>query len=126
MYIDTDKTAAFYQTLTLDDLCSCNDCRNFRRHIKNFYPTLSSWFHSFGIDIEKPMETTPLEKGELGFMEYGGCQYVAFGNCEMTYQHQVGSVTIRSANSYPSTEILEPHFVLECFPVRLPADDDLL
>ena len=126
MYIDTDKTAAFYQALTLDDLCSCNYCRNLRRHIKDSYPALSGWFHSFGIDIEKATETTPLEKDEQGYMEYGGCQYVAFGACEMTYQHQVGSVTIRKANSYPSTGISEPHFVLECFPVRLPADDDLL
>ena len=126
MYIDTAKTAIFYQSLTPDDLCSCTDCKNFRRYIQSFYPELSDWLHALGIDIKKAAETSPLEMDKQGYMEYGGCQYIAFGSCQPDYRHQIGSVTIRKAESYPPTGISEPHFVLECFPVHLPADDDLI
>lgn len=124
--MDTARTKAYYQSLSENDLCGCNYCRNFRRHIKASYPKLSRWFNSRGIDIEKAMETSPLEADDQGYIEYAGCQYVAFGSCEPDFEHRVENVTIRRALSYPDTGIPEPHFVLESFPIRLPADKDLL
>ena len=126
MYIDPIRTAAYYQALTSEDLCSCNYCQNFRRHIRTCYPGISLWLHSFGIEADKAMETSPLERDEQGYIEYCGCQYVAFGFCESDFQHQIGNVVFRKACSHPHTGITEPHFVLECFPIWLPADEDLL
>ena len=126
MDIDTAKTAAYYQSLTPEDLCSCNDCLHYRKHICRVYPQISSWLHSFGIDIEKPLETSPLGQNKQGYMEYCGCQYVAFGECEPDFCIHIGPVTLRKSASFPPTGISEPHFVLEFFPILLPADNDLL
>ena len=126
MNIDIKKTAAYYHTLKADDLCSCNYCRNFRKYIRTTYPETCLWLHSLGIEAEKAMETSPLERDEQGYIEYYGCQYVAFGSCESDFQHQIGNVLFRKACSHPQTGITEPHFVLECFPIRLPADKELL
>jgi hypothetical protein len=52
-------------------------------------------------------------------LEYCGCQYIAFGNCEPEYRHRIGDVEFRVATSYPSTGIEQKHFVIEMFPVRL-------
>lgn len=126
MYIDTAKTGAYYQSMTLEDLCTCNECRHYRQHIRRVYPQICSWLYSFGIDIEKPLETSPLGQNAQGYMEYGGCQYVAFGKYEPDFCRQIGPVTFRKSASYPPAGISEPHFVLEFFPIQLPADNDLL
>jgi hypothetical protein len=74
---------------------------------------------SFGVDIEKPWETSPLEPDENGMLEYCVCQYIVFGSCPDTYKHRIGDVEFRLASCYPGTEIEEEHFVLEFYPVRL-------
>jgi hypothetical protein len=87
--------------------------------IKADYPAVESYLASFGVDIEKPFETSPLEPDENDMLEYCGCQYIVFGNCPDTYRHKIGDVEFRVASSHPSTGIEEEHFVLEFFPIRL-------
>ena len=74
---------------------------------------------SFGIDIEKPFETSPLEPDENGLLEYCCCQYIVFGDCEPEYHHRIDNVEFRVAKSYPRTGIEQAHFVLEFFPIKL-------
>ena len=119
MNVNITKTKEYYATITDSELCNCGYCRNYRLQIKSALPEVTAYLGSLGIDIEKPFETSPLEPEENGMLEYCGCQYIAFVNCDPEYRHRIGDVEIRIATSYPSTGIEQEHFVLELFPVRL-------
>ena len=69
--------------------------------------------------LKKPLETSPLELGADGMMEYRACQYVVLGSCEENYRHTVGGVEVCKARFYPETGVKEEHFVLELSPIRL-------
>ena len=69
--------------------------------------------------LKKPLETSPLEPGADGMMEYRACQYVVLGSCEENYRHTVGGVEVCKARFYPETGVKEEHFVLELSPIRL-------
>lgn len=51
------------------------------------------------MEIEKPLETSPLEPGADGMMEYCACQYVVLGSCEENYRHTVGGVEVCKARN---------------------------
>ena len=119
MDVDVSATRDYYNIITDSMLCNCSYCRNYRLQIKSALPEVTAYLGSFGIDIEKPFETSPLEPDENGMLEYCGCQYIAFGNCDLEYRHRIGDVEFRIATSYPSTGIEQEHFVLELFTVRL-------
>ena len=119
MNVNVTKTKEYYTTITDSKLCDCGYCRNYRLQIKSVLPGVATYLESLGIDIEKPFETSPLEPDENGMLEYCGCQYIAFGNCEPEYRHRIGDVEFCVATSYPSTCIEQKHFVIEMFPVRL-------
>ncbi len=119
MNVDVSATKDYYNYITDSALCDCDYCRNYRLQIKSVLPGVATYLESLGIDIEKPFETSPLEPDENGMLEYCGCQYIAFGNCEPEYRHRIGDVEFRVATSYPSTGIEQKHFVIEMFPVRL-------
>ncbi len=74
---------------------------------------------SWGIDIEKPLETSPLAPDENGMLEYCCCQYIVLGNCEPEYHYKIANIEFRVAKSYPGTGIEQEHFVLEFFPIKL-------
>ena len=80
---------------------------------------MAEYLASLGVHIQKPFETSPLEPDENGMLEYCGCQYIVFGNCEPEYHHRIGDVEFRVATSYPGTGIEQEHFVIEFSPVRL-------
>ena len=119
MNVDIPKTKAYYNSITETSLCDCAYCRNYRLQVKGAFPKVAEYLYSFGIDIEKPLETSPFEPDENGMLEYCGCQYIAFGNCNPEYHHTVDDVEFRIATSYPSTGIEQEHFVIELFPVKL-------
>ena len=119
MDVDVSATRDYYNSITDSELCGCGYCRNYRLQIKSALPEVTAYLDSFGIDIEKPFETSPLEPDENGMLEYCGCQYIAFGNCDLEYRHRIGDVEFRIATSYPSTGIEQEHFVIELHPVRL-------
>ena len=119
MDVDVSATRDYYNSITDSALCDCGYCRNYRLQIKSALPEVAAYLDSLGIDIKKPFETSPLEPDENGMLEYCGCQYIAFGNCEPEYRHRIGDVEFRVATSYPSTGIEQKHFVIEMFPVRL-------
>lgn len=125
MNVQTTETFSYYQSLNSDQLCSCAYCRNYRRNIRTAYPAVAAWLDTLGVDIEKPLETSPLEPDDHGFLEYCGGQYILFGDCEDGFLYQIEDVEFRKAQSHPGTGIRKPHFVLEFFPIRLKADNDL-
>ena len=119
MNVDIAKTKAYYNSIIETSMCDCAYCRNYRLQVKSAFPKVAEYLYSFGIDIEKPLETSPFEPDENGMLEYCGCQYIAFGNCNPEYHHTVDDVEFRIATSYPSTGIEQEHFVLELYPVQL-------
>ena len=119
MNVDVSATEDYYNSITDSALCDCGYCRNYRLQIRDALPEVATYLESWGIDIEKPFETSPLEPDENGTLEYCGCQYIVFGNCDLDYHHRIGDVEFRIATSYPSTGIEQEHFVIEFFPVCL-------
>ena len=77
--MDKIKTENYYKALNNENLCSCDYCRNYYKEAKETYPELSDYLARMGIDIEKPLETMPLEPYE-GAIEYIAVQYIALGN----------------------------------------------
>lgn len=119
MKVDVSGTRAFYASITESSLCNCGYCRNYRAQIKSAAPNVAIYLDSLGIDIEKPLETSPLEPDENGMLEYCGCQYIVLGNCEPEYHHEIDNIEFRTAKFCPSTGIEQEHFVLEFSPIKL-------
>lgn len=119
MNLDIIKTKEYYHSLSIESLCNCAYCNNYRFHIKNVYPNVAEYLTSLGIDIEKPFEVSALEPNEDGMLEYCCCQYIVFGDCEPQYYHKIDNVEFRVAVSYPSTGIEHKHFVIEFYPIKL-------
>ena len=119
MYTDIDKNIAFYSSINPESLCSCQYCVTYRLMIRSSYPFLAAWLDSLGVDIEKPLETSPLEQNMQGQTEYCGCQYIMYGSCDDGFECRIADVTLRKSHSHPGTGVSDPHFVLEFFPIRL-------
>ena len=119
LIMDIKRTKAYYKQHVSRDLCDCADCRNYIAEIKNTYPKVAEYLFSLGIDIEKPFETMPLDIDKTGHIEYIASQYIIFGEPDDFTKTVIDSVNIVIAESHPSTEIKEPHFVIETGPIRL-------
>lgn len=117
MKVDVAKTQKYYEESASEFVCDCEDCKNYCVHIKEAYPEVATYLSSFGIDIEKPFEIGPIEQDD--FIDYYNCAYIVFGTCSNSYCYKIGDVKFRRANSYPSTNIEDEHFVLEFDPIRL-------
>ncbi len=68
MNIEVKKTQKYYTSISADDLCSCNYCKNYYSQIKSAYPLVTDYLASMGVDIEKPFEISPLEVDENGIL----------------------------------------------------------
>lgn len=80
MMVDAEKTRQYYRGIGPGALCSCNDCKNYYARVKAAYPAAAEYLAGLGVEIEKPLETSPLEPGADGMMEYRACQYVVLGS----------------------------------------------
>lgn len=119
MNVNVPQTKEFYHSIAETSLCDCSYCRSYRMQIRAAFPEVTEYLDTFGIDIEKPFETSPLEPDENGMLEYCCCQYIAFGTCKPNYHHKIGNIELRMATSYPRTNIEQEHFVLEIYPIKL-------
>lgn len=117
--MNIDKTRSYYEKLSSHDLCDCAYCKNYIGEVKNTYPKVAEYLSSLGIDIEKPLETMPLEPDETGYIEYAWPQYIAFGTPDTFPETTIDSINVGVAESHPSTQINEAHFVVEVGPIRL-------
>lgn len=120
MRANSSATREFYRSVREEELCACGYCRSCRARIRAAYPDAAAYLDALGVDVEKPLETSPLEPDENGMLEYGCCQHIVFGSCEAGYRRRVGTVEVRAASSYPPTGVEQEHFVLDLFPIRLP------
>ena len=116
--MDKIKTENYYRALNNENLCFCNYCRNYYKGVKETYPELSDYLARMGIDIEKPLETMPLEPFE-GSIEYIAVQYIAMGNATNFKNENIEGVHICIADSHPTTDIDGEHYVIEIYPLRL-------
>lgn len=113
------KTQEYYKQLGHNDMCSCAYCQNYIKRIKDEYPAIAEHLQGLGIDIEKPFEAMPLEPDSDGYIEYIAAQYIVLGERTGFEKATVNSVNIDIAGSHPSSRIIEPHFVIEIYPIRL-------
>ena len=117
--MDIEKTKAYYDSLSSGDLCTCDYCRNYYKEIKSAYPTLAEYLRKMGVDIEKPLETMPLEPEADGTILYTAVQYVVMGRPLRFHRSAVSGVRIGIAKSHPMTNVSDEHFVMELWPIRL-------
>ena len=117
--MDIRRTKSYYEQISNRDLCDCAYCQNYVREIKATYPEIAEYLFSLGIDIEKPFETMPLEPDETGYIEYISPQYIVCGEPDDFVKTVIGSVHVDVADTHPTTQINEAHFVIEIYPVRL-------
>lgn len=80
MMVDAEKNAAVLSGHGAGEPCSCNNCKNYYARVKAAYPAAAEYLAGLGVEIEKPLETSPLEPGADGMMEYRACQYVVLGS----------------------------------------------
>ena len=97
----------------------CAYCRNCRLQVKSVFLKVAKHLYSFGIDIEKPFETSPLKHDDKDMLEYCCCQYIVFGTCNPEYYYKIDNVEFCIATSYPSTGIEQEHFIIELSPIHL-------
>ena len=117
--VDAEKTRQYYQAMGPGEPCSCNNCKNYYARVKAAYPAAAEYLAGLGVEIEKPLETSPLEPGADGMMEYRACQLCCAGQLrgkQPSYSWRGGSV---QARFYPEAGVKEEHFVLELSPIRL-------
>ena len=119
MGIDIEQTRQYYENIKIEDLCSCDYCKNYYLQVKEAYPLVADYLNELGVDIEKPFETSPLEPDVDGMMEYCLCQYIVLGNVSDELVKKIGSVELRIATSYPNTNIQREHFVIDIDPIKL-------
>ena len=117
--MNVEKTRAYYEDFHEGDRCPCAYCRNYEREIARAYPALAQTLEGMGIDIKKPVETMPLEPDADG-IEYIGAQYLVLGDKTGFERTRVGDVVIDLAETHPTTDLEEVHFVIEVGPVHLP------
>lgn len=120
MRVNVVATREFYRLVREEGLCACGYCRSYRAQVRAAYPDVAAYLDALGVDIEKPLETSPLEPDQNGILEYCCCQYIVLGSCEAGYCRRVDKVEVRIASSYPPTGVEQEHFVLDLFPIRLP------
>lgn len=117
--MNVEKTQEYYKQLSRDNLCDCAYCQNYIKRIRSDYPVIAKYLQKFGIDIEKPFETMPLEPDKDRYIEYIAAQYIVYGEHKSFEKAIINSVNVDIADSYPSTGIKETHFVIEIYPLRL-------
>ena len=117
--MDLEKTRIFYSRIAPRDLCGCAYCQNYSRRIRAAYPEAAAYLAGLGVDIEKSLETLPLEPDGSGSLEYAGAQYIVLGSPNDFTKTAVGPILADLAGAHPSTGVEEAHFVIELSPIRL-------
>ena len=114
MGINIEQTRQYYTEIKTEDLCDCDYCKNFYLQVKEAYPLVADYLNALGVDIEKPLETSPLEPVN-GMLEYCVCQYVVFGKTSGELVKKIGNVELGVATSYPRTNIQREVKILHCY-----------
>ena len=118
MFIDYENSKEYYENYTP---CDCELCNNYYSHVIDAYPKIKEYLESIGVDILKPFELSPIEDEEEQKIEYSGCQYVVFGECEDNFKLEIDGIEFfNNIDTHPSDEeIIERHFIIDLGPIVL-------
>ena len=120
MKIDFDKNIEYYKSKQSTP-CDCEVCQIYYKNIKSKYPEIVNYLESIKVDILRPFELIWLENEEKKQIEFYGCQYIVFGECEDDFKLQIGNITLEKTYIHPSTDNIKgKHFVLEFGTIILP------
>lgn len=114
MKVDLLKNLEYYKS-DKSAPCECEVCKIYYKNIKNKYPKIAEYLKKLNIDILKPFELVWVESEENKTIEYEGCQYIVFGQCEDDFKLQIDGVMFENNTCFhASTENIEgEHFVLD-------------
>lgn len=114
MNVNFEKNREYYSS-PKSTPCDCELCKNFYAKIKEAYPEVDKYLSSLCVDICKPFELVCFENEEKHEVEYIGCQYIVFGNCEKDFKKQIGDVKFEiNTDGHPDdSDIQGEHFVLD-------------
>lgn len=110
--VDIQRTKDYYEQLSFDDLCQCDECINYRKEIKKTYPDVAEFLVTIGVDIEKPFEISSCVT-DRGYMECYGALYAVFGSSDGFLKTELSGVEIAVTDSYPDPCIQEEYFVIK-------------
>lgn len=118
MIIDYKRNEDYYKDYVP---CDCELCQNYYRHIANCYPKVVEYLDSMGVDVLKPFELVPIEYEEKKMIEYIGCQYIVFGECDNHFKKNIDDIRFyNNIDTHPSDEhIKDKHFIIEFGPIVL-------
>lgn len=114
MKVDLLKNLEYYES-DKSLPCDCEVCKIFYDNVKNKYPKIVAYLKELNVDILRPFELIWFENEENKTIEYEGCQYIVFGQCEDDFKFQIDDIIFEN-NTYlhPSTKhIKEKYFVLD-------------
>ena len=117
--MDIQKTKAYYDKLTFDDVCSCESCQYYARNVKDALPEVAEYLATIGIDIEKPLETMPIEDAKKGHIYYIAAQYIVIGDVEDFREKKIGDISVEVDEFHPAAKLDEKYFVISIGPITL-------
>ncbi len=102
--------------------CDCDMCKIYYKNIKDKYPKIAAYLETLKVDILRPFELLWIENKKDETIEYLGCQYIVFGQCDEDFKFQIDEVVFENNTCFhPSTEHIEgEHFVLNFGKIVLP------
>ena len=56
--VDRERTRRYY---TANEVCDCTYCQLFQRRVRAAYPELAAYLERFGVELDRPDETGPIE-----------------------------------------------------------------
>ena len=114
MKVDLSKNLEYYKS-DKSMPCDCEVCNIYYKNVKNQYPKIAEYLKKLNVDILRPFELVWFENEKDKTIEYEGCQYIVFGQCEDDFTLQIDDVIFENNTSFhPSTEHIEGnHFVLD-------------
>lgn len=117
--MDIDKTRAYYEAMDFCDLCQCEGCQYYARHIKEAFPQIAEYLQGIGVDIEKPFETMPVEETKKGYIYYIAVQYIIIGDADGFRETKIGDIRVEIDEFHPTAKLDEKYFVISIGPLTL-------
>lgn len=107
--------------------CDCGYCRNYYKAFKKIYPRTTEFIEEFGLDVNFPLETMPLEydrmERKIGYISY----YPIKGTLDVDKKTlQIEGLEVRILrgsdfnNPCPNPKMNHPYLLLEVSGIILP------
>lgn len=117
--MDIKRTRKYYEAMSFDDLCQCEGCQYYARHVRAALPQVAEYLNGMGVDIEKPFETMPIEEYAKGYIYYIAVQYIVIGDADGFRETKIGDINVEIDELHPAAKLDEKYFVISIGPVTL-------